>query len=123
MSIDQLLKSTLAATSLPVYRSVYPGDEEGQPDPEEYLVFNYDTEPVCYGDDEPEYDIYLIQVHLFAKPDINISKRIKQVRALLVGAGFDYPETVDASDNEWRHITFETQTSDGVIMSYDPDEA
>lgn len=121
-SIDYVLKSTLDSTSLPVYKSVYPGDKEENPDPTEYLVFNYGTEPVLYGDDEPEYDIYLVQVHLFAKLNINISARIKQIKSLLVEAGFEYPSTVDASDTEWRHIVFETQASDGTVMDYEPDE-
>lgn len=125
-SIEKLLKSTLTVFGIPVYQSVYPGDEREKASPKEYIVFNYDTVPVCYGDDEPEYDLYLVQVHLFSKLDVNVRKRLSDMKIVLVQAGFDYPSTEDASDNDtasagWRHKVLETVISDGVIMSQDED--
>ena len=125
-SIEKLLKSTLTVFGIPVYQSVYPGDEYEKASPTEYIVFNYDTVPVCYGDNEPEYDLYLVQVHLFAKLDVNIRRRLAEIKIALVQAGFDYPSTEDASNEDasnagWRHKVLETVISDGVIMSQDED--
>lgn len=107
-SLDALLKRTLQSVIREVAHSVYQGKEKT------YIVFNYNTAPAGFADDAPEYDRYLIQVHLFTPLTGNISSLIRRTKTALTAAGFEYPATFDASDENGRHIVFETENIDSV---------
>lgn len=108
MSVDSRIMSALAAFGDPVENGVYHGDAE------QYYVFNYFTLPRTFGDNEPEHEEYFIQLHLFAPLGKNILPRKRATKRALAAAGFTYPSTTDASDDEARHIVFEFQTVEGV---------
>ena len=108
MSVDARIKSAVDSFGFPVENSVYHGQAE------EYLVFNYFTLPRTFGDDEPEHEEYFIQLHYFAPLRKNILEMKRQIKRAIVEAEFSYPSTVDASDNEARHIVFEFKTIEGA---------
>lgn len=105
-SLDALLKRILSAVVSEVAHSVYTGKEKT------YIVFNYNTVPFHFSDDEPEFDKYLIQVHLFTPIAGNINSTIKSIKTVLRAAGFTYPESFDLSDDNGKHIVFETENVD-----------
>lgn len=109
MSVESTLVTTLAATSLPVALDVYTGTAST------YLTFNYDTVPIWHRDDGPEYERYLIQVHLFAPAKTNLTVLKKQIKDLLFAAGYTYPGTINMSDETYgRHIIFSTEIREAV---------
>lgn len=79
-----------------------------------YYVFSYVTIPADFGDDGPEHERYLVQVHFFAPLGENITARKKATCRALRAAGLTWPETQDASDSEKRHIVFECEIAEGV---------
>jgi hypothetical protein len=108
-SIDSRLVDALSVFDLDVERSVYTGQNK------KYFVFNYTTIPDDFSDDAPEHERYLIQVHLFAPPfEKNINPMVKSIKIALYNAGFMFPEVLDESDSNGRHIVFETEDAEGI---------
>jgi hypothetical protein len=108
-SIDSRIVDALSEFGLEIERSVYTGQNK------KYFVFNYTTIPDDFSDDMPEHERYLIQVHLFAPPvEKNINAMVKSVKNALYKAGFIFPETVDESDSDGRHIIFETEDAEEI---------
>lgn len=108
-SIDSRIVDALSEFGLEIEKSVYTGQKK------KYFVFNYSTIPDDFSDDAPEHERYLIQVHLFAPPfEKNINQMIKSVKTAIYNAGFIFPETVDDSDSDWRHIVFETEDAEDI---------
>lgn len=108
MSVDAKIKAALMGFGDPVENAVYHGSAA------RYYVFNYRTSGIDYADDNPSAELYLVQVHLFAPLDENITHRRKQTKKALCDAGFTWSDTHDASDEESRHIVFECQIAEGV---------
>ena len=108
MTVDEQIKAALDPFGDPVENSIHQGDEK------RYYTFNYTTIGTNYGDDGPEHEKYLIQVHFFAPLDGNISQRVKETKQALIAAGFTYPETSNLTDEDGRHIVFECETVEGV---------
>lgn len=108
MSVDSRIKAALSVFGDPVENAVYHGDKE------RYYVFNYSTSGMDFADDEPGHEKYFVQVHLYAPLGENITQRIKQTKRALNDAGFTWPKTANASDEEGRHIVFECETAEGV---------
>lgn len=108
MSVDAKIKAALDAFGDPVENALYQGKSE------RYYVFNYSTLGAGYADDEPTHERYLIQVHLFAPLSENITQRVRETKKALNDAGFTWPSTQNASDEEARHVVFECETAEGV---------
>jgi len=108
MSVDAKLKKALAVFGDPVANAVYYGEAK------RYYVFNYSTMGAGYADDEPTCERYMIQVHLFAPLSENITKRVKETKKALNAAGFTWPSTENASDEDSRHIVFECEAAEGM---------
>ncbi len=106
MSIPVKLRSALLPTGLPVAQDIYKGNSL------RYIVFDFVALPESYYNDEPEQDHYLIQVHLFSRHEDNNIELEKQIKSLLVEAGFSYPSRTPASDEERQHVVFETHGYD-----------
>lgn len=110
MSVAEDLRQALAFAGLPIAYGTYMGAAET------YLVFNYTTMPTHFADDAPLHERYLIQVHLFAPLENNTTALERQIKRALADNEFDYPSTVDASDESrqgnagaTRHLVFETE--------------
>lgn len=88
MKSDELLKNTLEQTGLPVKAYEYRGIKS------EYIVYNEEDERSSYhADDLPQGISMWWQVHLFAPESSDIRSRKRQVRNLLLKAGFLLGET------------------------------
>ena len=107
-SIDKQLVSALVQFGYDVEKIPYTGSNK------QYFTFNYATIPLNHSDDEPEYEKYLIQIHLYAPIGVKVTSLVKQVKVALHNAGFIYPETEDASTADERHIVFETENAEAI---------
>lgn len=107
-SVDKRLKSTLDPLGYEVAKNVYQGTDST------YIVFNYNTIPAHHGDDEPEFERYLIQVHLFAPVSFKAGSVVKQIKSALREAGFIYPTTEPAGDETGQHVVIETEWAEGI---------
>lgn len=103
MTIDKTIRTALAPFGYEVYHNTYTGTDDT------YFVFNYDVVPDDYGNDSPEENTYLIQVHLYSLLTFNTISLAKQVKLALERAGFTYPEQTDASDEDNQHLVFECE--------------
>ncbi len=113
-TVDSMIVTALKDIA-PVWNSVKENEKPSQEDePKTYFVFNYSTFGTGYADDDPTGEVFIVQVHLFAPLAANLTSLKKRTKAALHGAGFTWPETVDASDEKSRHIVFEFQHVDGV---------
>lgn len=81
----------------------------------EYIVFNYTELPTLHADNEPHAMRYLVQVHYFCPWNVNPSSKKKRIRQALHGAGFTYPSTTNASDDDGQHFVFEAEYLDGDV--------
>lgn len=108
MNLNQRIREALTEICDVIVPQVYTGDAQ------EYIVFNYFTLPTTFGDNEPEHEVYYIQLHYFAPLGKNILEMKKQIKRAIKEAGFTYPSTTDASDNEARHVVFEFRTIEGA---------
>lgn len=111
MSINQRIMDALSDFGYPVSPTVYEGEAE------QYFVFNYSTMGADFGDDAPQQEKYLVQVHFFCSPSFNSVGRAKQIKRKLFAAGFTWPEMTNASDRDGQHLVFECEAAEGV----DPD--
>lgn len=102
----------------PVWNSVKEHDPK-DPVTNTYFVFNYSTLGTGFADDDPTGELFLIQVHLFAPLATNLTRTKLRVKAAIHKAGFTWPETVDASDENGRHIVFEFQYAEGLNLDGD----
>ena len=84
-----------------------------------YFAFNYETVPADFGDDAPQHERYLIQIHFFCPLNVNITSTKRSVKQMLYASGFTWPSTEDASDSDGRHIVFECEVSEGVDLDGD----
>lgn len=110
MTINQRIISALASFGEPVQPTTYRKDS-GTPVPDSYYVFNYDTVGASFGDDAPEHERYLVQVHYICRATTNSTERKRQTKRALFHAGFSWPDMFHASepDNDWQHIVFECE--------------
>ena len=116
MSVEALLKNTLMQFGDPVENGLYLGREE------RYYTFNVSTHGIFYADDAPLHDRYLVQVHLYAPLTFNCVSRRRETQIALMNAGFLWPECVDDSDSNGRHIIFETEYAEAVDADGDNDD-
>jgi len=79
-------------------------------DPKEvYIVFNYDSEPADHADDEPQHEIFYLQVHLFCPAGFNSLAKRRAIKKALFASGFTFPHYIDAADADGQHHVFECQ--------------
>lgn len=102
MSINSTVKAALDPVA-PVKADTYEGDEAV------YITFGYASIPDGYADDAPEYERYLLSVHLFAPIGYNTLKKRKAIKRALSGIAETYPSMVNASDKEGQHLIFECE--------------
>lgn len=112
MSVEEKITAALAGFGLDVSNGV---SFEGLAP---YFTFNCATVPADFGDDAPGHELYLVQVHLFAPLNVNITALKRQVKRALYAAGFTWPSLTDATGSlsrrdrpEERHIVFECEIS------------
>lgn len=103
MSVAEKIMKALSTFGDPVENMVYQGTAP------RYYTFNISTSGMFFANNAPQFERNLIQVHLFAPLKGNVSSRIRETKHVLRKAGFTWPETVDCSDENGRHIVFECE--------------
>lgn len=122
MTINQrIIQAVTQVVEICVPDLYEPGENE--PVAEVYCTFNYSSRGGLFSDDIPSFDIYMVQVHLFAPFGWNSLDTRKRIKARLFEAGFTWPTEVDAGneyktdDAQTQHVVFECEIEEGV----DPD--
>lgn len=108
MSIAEKIREAVGFTQLPCYQNNYDGDEK------QYWVFNLSSIPADFANDEPQHEVYMVQLHLFCPYSVNTSNLQKEVKRSIQYAGFSFPSLENASDADGQHLVFEFQTAEGV---------
>lgn len=104
-NVDTALKTALAPFNVDLESNIYQGAAK------KYITYNYTTIPMDFSDDEPERERYLVQVHIFAPLNKNINVLVRDIKLALFAAGFTYPESVNASTADERHVVLETEAA------------
>lgn len=101
MTIDKTIISALSLFNYACYHDTYTGTDET------YFVFNYNVIPTAYSDDNPFYNRYSCQIHLYCPITMNTITLAKQIKLAIENAGFTYPNQENASDVDTQHLVFE----------------
>ena len=113
-NIAEEIKTILETIGLPVSQTTYTGNADT------YIVFNFSTIPSMFADDAPQYDRYLIQIHIFAPVTQSITAIERKIKEAVFAAGYTWPSRIDASDTTRsaagaeRHIVLETETVEAM---------
>lgn len=78
-------------------------------DADTYIVFNYNSVPSDFGDDEPGHEVFSVQVHFYCPGGANNLSQRCRIKTALTAAGFTAPSYVNASDKDGQHHVFECQ--------------
>lgn len=98
---------------------VYAGSEDDKLS--RYFVFNYETLPNVFGDDDAPYERYLIQLHYFCPRGENTVALRKKIKRNIIDAGFTFPFETNASDSDGQHYVFEFETIDSTYEDGESD--
>jgi len=108
MSINSIIKTTLAPVTSEIEPDVYSGTAD------EYITFNYFTTGYNFADNAPQHERYNVQVHYFCPLTKNSLAIRKQIKQFLFAAGFTWPSVTDATDGDGQHWVFECEYLMGV---------
>lgn len=82
MSINSTLKAALEPIA-PVEADTYQGSKGT------YITIGYNSVAADYGDDEPDHEVFLVSVHLFAPTGENTIAKRRAIKKALAAAGSD----------------------------------
>lgn len=113
VTVEERIVAALAPFGDPVEKSLLYA--AAQDLPPRYYTFSCSSFGADFGDDEPGHERWLVTVHYFA-PLYNedVPGRVKKTKRALYRAGFTWPSTVDASDQEGQHVVFECEIAEEV---------
>lgn len=112
VSVEEKIVSALAPFGDPVEKSLLYA--AAQDLPPQYYTFSCASFGADFGDDAPGCERWLVSIHFFAPLYGNISRRVKATKKALSQAGFTWPSTTDAGDQEGQHIVFECEIAEAV---------
>lgn len=112
MSVDARVKAALDAFGDPVEKSVL--DASARWGPARYYTFSSRSFGADFGDDEPGCERVSVTIHLFAPLNMDCVQQVKETKRALFAAGFTWPQTVDATDQDNQHYVFECETVDDI---------
>ncbi len=112
MGVLRKLRDAIRQTGYDMAQDAYMGTED------RYIVYNVAAEsPSGFADDMPLSDTVYFQVHIFLPRKIDYQPVQKQLRGLLLEAGFSYPSVgLNTVERETgiRHICLETSIESEV---------
>ena len=112
MSVESRIVAALSPFGDPVEAALLYAAAQDLP-PRDY-TFSCSSYGDDFGDDEPGCERWQVSVHFFAPLDENVTARVRKTKAALFQAGFTWPRSEDASDQDGRHFVFECETAEGV---------
>lgn len=104
MTLNRMLTAALSPIA-PTEADTYEGKKPV------YLTFHYNTLPADFGDDMPDCERALVQVHLFAPRGWDSLKTRAQVKRAVAEALGAWPSCTNASDKTGQHFIFECETA------------
>ena len=104
MSINSTLKAALEPIA-PVEADTYQGSKGT------YITIGYNSVAADYGDDEPDHEVFLVSVHLFAPTGRILSQSGGPSKRALAAAGMTWPSYTNSSDKDGQHHVFECETA------------
>ncbi len=111
MSLESRIKTALSSFGYPTYPDTYAGSEPI------YFTFNHNTFGVGHGDNRPQHEIALIQVHFYCPTDFDSVAARKTIKRKLYEAGFGYADMTDASNAAGQHWVYEVDAAEGVDLA------
>lgn len=78
-----------------------------------YVVWNYNSLPAVWAEDDAHAARYLVQVHLYLPHKEDPHAAILALSEALHRAGLTRPDVTDASDSEGQHWVLECEYADG----------
>lgn len=102
MTVEERIVAALSPIGLPVSQGEYLGDRC------KYLCYYVSRSGTNWANDGPGAEVCRVQVHLFAPVSENINNLVRLAQNALYEADFGWPEAVDATDKDGRHIILET---------------
>ena len=114
MADSQTVDSRIRGALHPLVENVEKGAYRGSA--KTYIVFGYNTIPYCFGDDEPEYEKYLIWVRLVAPITQKITGLVREIKEALEAADFPWPSSTPSTDDEGskQNVLFETEWVEAI---------
>lgn len=113
MSVASQVKAALSPLGDPVWS----GTKESETDTTDtgrYYTFTIITLGAGFADNEPQAERSLVTVNFFCPLTFKFEPRREATKKALFNAGFTWPSTTDASDDDGRHIVFECEAIEGV---------
>lgn len=101
--INKTIRDALLPFGFPVEFEIYNGESDT------YFTFQYSTMPDEFSDDTPNSERYIVQVHFFCPLTVDNLATVQGVKETLFGAGFQYPDTATGTDEDCRHVIFDTE--------------
>ncbi len=108
MNVNERITQALAPTGWLVV------PDEKLADTKQYFVFNYVSLGDNFGDDAPQHERYLVQIHIFCPSTLDTVALRQQAKRLLFEAGFTFPNLISASDADGQHWVLECELSVAV---------
>lgn len=112
MSVEARVKAALDVFCDPVEKSVL--DAAAKQHPARYYTFSCNSFGDDFGDDAPGCERCLVSIHLFAPLNENCIQRVKATKRALFAAGFTWPQSVDATDQDGQHYVLECETAQPI---------
>lgn len=109
MLSDEILKTTLEKTGLPVKPYEYKGTKA------EYIIYNEEDERgIGHADDRPQAESIWWQVHLFTPVTYDYREMKRKIRSMLHDAGFSVGPTSTIYENETEtvHVVISCNTEE-----------
>lgn len=106
MTICQKIAEALDGLEIPIEEDFF-GDGESQ-----YITYTLKKDKAAViADGRPQNEVAELMIHWFLPRDISYTATQKQIRYMLLDAGFTWPEVTNIvePDNKTRHIVFECE--------------
>lgn len=104
---EATIKAALDPFGDPVEKGLLYAAAESRPP--RYYAFTVRRSGVVLGNNRPHLERCSVSVHFFAPLAENTISRVKETKRALQSAGFTWPDSVDASDENGQHIVFECE--------------
>lgn len=109
MSVFERLTSVLEELGIKCYARSYSGTEV------RYAVYDAPTVPICFGNQAPHLERYLVSVHYFCPTGENTLTLQRKLKRALFDAGFTWPGvTSGGSEADYQHLVFECEIEAAV---------
>ena len=109
MSVFERLAGVLNGLCIENYARSYSGTSP------RYAVYDAPTVPICFGNQAPYLERYLVTVHYYCPAGENTLSLQRRLKRALFEAGFTWPSvTTGGSEADYQHLVFECEIEAAV---------